>query len=100
MQKTIKFTAKLEQWKGDKANWHYVYLPKDDSAEISEIFALSKRGFGSLKVEVELGKTVWKTSIFPDSEGGKYILFIKAEVRKAENVKLGDKLKLAVTVLG
>ena len=48
------------------AGWHFVTLPKQRAEEITERFGERKRGFGSLRVEVTIGRTTWKTSIFPD----------------------------------
>ncbi len=57
-------------------------LSKKQSAEITARFGLMKRGWGSLPVIVAMGKTTWKTSIFPDKKAGAYLLPLKAEVRK------------------
>ena len=54
--------------------WHFIGLPKKESQEIKEAFAAKTRGWGSLPVEVTLGKTHWKTSIFPDKKSGTYLL--------------------------
>ena len=55
------------------------------------------RGFGSLRVEVEVGPIVWRTSIFPGDTG--YALPIKKAVRTANDADLGDVLHVRLTVL-
>jgi hypothetical protein len=58
------------------AGWHFVSLPKKPSAEIKTRFGLMKRGWGSLPVAVtilrprsrQVGKTSFRTSIFPDKK--------------------------------
>lgn len=65
---------------------------------IKDKFAKNSRGFGSLPVEVTIGKTVWKTSIFPEKTSGSYILPVKAMVRKAEKIEAGDEIEFSVTI--
>lgn len=72
------------------AGWHFITLPKKQSAEITKLFGILKQGWGSLPVLVTVGKTSWKTSIFPDKKRGAYLLPLKAEVRKKEGIKVGD----------
>ena len=76
------------------AGWAFIALPKKESAEIKARFAKKQRGWGSLPVSVTIGKTKWKTSIFPDRKAGVYLLPLKAKVRKKEEIIAGD----AVTV--
>ena len=48
--------------------------------------------------EATIGKTSWKTSVFPDSKSGSYVLAVKAEVRKAEKIKVGDAVPVTIVV--
>ncbi len=93
-----QFKTKIWKWQGQAA-WHFASLPKKISREIDKIFKDLKRGWGSLPVNVNLGKTIWKTSIFPDSKTKTYLLPIKSEVRKKENLKAGQEviIKLSIT---
>ena len=80
------------------AGWHFVTLPKKRAEEITERFGEQKRGWGSLRVAVTIGKTTWKTSIFPDRESGSYLLPLKAEVRRAERIAEGDTVTFSLEV--
>jgi len=80
------------------AGWHFVTLPKKQSAEIKARFGLMKRGWGSLSIVITIGKTSWKTSIFPDKKAGAYLLPLKAEVRRKENITAGDTITFSVEV--
>ncbi len=82
-----KYRIKAKVWiyPGDAA-WYFVSIPKKESAHIKADFDAQKRGWGSLPVMVTLGKTSWKTSIFPDKKSGTYLLPLKAEVRKKEKI--------------
>jgi hypothetical protein len=97
MVKTFTIKAKVWVFAG-KAAWSFVTLPKKDTEDIRFLFAHVKRGWGSLPVVVTVGKTTWKTSIFPDKDSRSYVLPLKAEVRKKENIKKGDMLSLSLEI--
>src|SRR3989338_9864774 len=79
------------------AAWRFVNIDKKQSTEIREKFGKGSRGFGSLPVNVTLGKTKWKTSIFPDKRSGTYLLPLKAFVRRAEGIAEGDTIAFVLT---
>ena len=80
------------------AGWHFLSVSKKQSEEIKKSFAGAARGWGSLPVEVTLGKTRWKTSIFPDKQSGTYLLPLKAAVRKKEGVSQGDTIHFTIQI--
>ena len=98
----VSFTAALWRWQGEGTTWHGMTLPQKEAEKIKFFVAETKgkrRGFGSVRVRVKVGKTEWKTSLFPDSKSGSYVLFIKAAVRKQEGLAIGDKIKTHLTIL-
>lgn len=94
----IKFSSKVWKYNGAKACWYFVSLSEDDSLQIKYHNIFRLRGWGSLPVIVKIGKTEWKTSIFPDSKKGCYILPIKAAIRKAENIAESDEIEVDLKV--
>lgn len=83
-----KYVFRAQVWVYDgNGGWYFVSVPKKMTKEITEKFADYKRGWGSLKVTVSIGKTTWNTSIFPDNKTKSYLLPLKAAVRKQENIK-------------
>jgi hypothetical protein len=95
----MKFSFKTELWRWPgNAAWHFVNVPKELSEKIKKKYGANARGWGSLPVEVTLGKSKWKTSIFPDKKSGTYLLPIKASVRKAEEVGHGDTVRLRLAL--
>jgi hypothetical protein len=89
----FSFTASLWLWDARRSDtWTFVTLP----AEVSEELALlaqaagPPRGFGSIKVEVRIGGTTWRTSVFPDASSGSFVLPVKRSVRQANGVEAGD----------
>lgn len=51
-----------------------------------------------IPVRARIGRTAWETSMFP-REGGS-ALPIKAAVRRAEGIELGDEVEVVVEVFG
>lgn len=98
IQGKIKMRAKVWLYPG-MAGWHFITLPKTRGQEIKELFGNKKiRGFGSIPVMVTIGKTSWKTSIFPDKKSGSYVLPIKTEIRKKENISIGDNITFQIEI--
>ena len=54
--------------------WHFLSLPKKQASKIKETHGEKAKGWGSIPVTVTLGKSTWKTSIFPDKKAGTYLL--------------------------
>ncbi len=93
---SFTFTTTMWMWHG-KGAWHFVTLPKDTADKI-RFFNASAKGFTPISVNVRINDTQWKTSIFPDSKSGSYLLAIKAAVRKSENLTAGNDVTLQLQV--
>jgi Domain of unknown function (DUF1905) len=92
----FEFTTKLWMYQG-KGAWHFLTLPKDAADEI-RFFNRSAKGFTPIKVEACIGKTTWKTAIFPDSKSGSFVLVVKVDVRRAEKLNAGDDVTATLIV--
>lgn len=99
MKHKYTFTSEMWLYPGMSGNWHFISLPKKYGAEIKQKLGTHARGWGSLRVEAKIGKTIWKTSIFPDKRQGTYILPIKADVRKREGIYAGEQVALTLMLL-
>lgn len=96
----VVFDAELWVWDARRADtWTFVSLPADASEEIRDLAGGPRRGFGSLRVRVSVGGTTWRTSIFPDSASGGYVLPIKRRVREAEALDAGDRVIVTVELI-
>ncbi len=91
----IEFNGKIFLWRGP-APWFFVTIPAKPSRDIKEISALVTYGWGVIPVRVRIGKTEWTTSLFP--KDGRYLVPIKASVREAENLDVGDKVTVRLEV--
>ncbi len=94
---TITTKGKIYRYSADKATWYFLTLTKKASSQVKELRSKHK-GWGQVAVEVTLGSSVWKTSVFPSKEVGGYVLPIKASIRKKEKVDDGDVVKVKMTL--
>jgi hypothetical protein len=96
----VVFDAELWIWDVRRADsWTFVSLPVGASEDIRDLATGFARGFGSLRARVTVGDSVWKTSIFPDSARGSYVLPIKRAVRAAEGIAAGDSTTVTVELI-
>ena len=95
----INFTSLVWIWKGEAAGrWYFVTVPDELSGVIkAHAFGLP-RGFGSVRVEAEIGGVRWQTSVFPLNSGG-YLLPLKAEIRRKANIAIGDEVAVTLDLL-
>lgn len=89
------FTSSLWPWGGD-GSWWFVTVPDDVSDDIEERHGASAGGFGSIKVEVTVGSTTWRTSLFPSKEERAYVLPVKKAVRTAEALAQGQPFQVSL----
>lgn len=95
---TLSFTGPLWQWPAQDA-WWFVTVPADLTESI-RFTSGPPKGFGSVKVEVTVGSTTWRTSVFPDSRSGCFVLPVKRAVRQAEGLGEGDPVTVTLRVVG
>jgi hypothetical protein len=91
----IEFSGKIWFWRGP-APWFFVTVPEEQSGNLNVISELVAYGWGMIPVHVRIGKTEWRTSLFP--KDGRYIVPIKASVRNAEDLEEGDEVTVHLEV--
>jgi len=91
----IEFSGKIWYWRGP-APWFFVTVPAKQSLELKAILGFVTYGWGMIPAKVRIGKTEWQTSLF--LKDGRYIVPIKARVRKAENLEEGDDVTVQLEV--
>ena len=91
----LEFTGEMWWWKGP-APWHFVTVPEPECMELEAASALVTYGWGMIPVTARIGGTSWKTSLFP--KDGQYIVPVKARVRHAEGLEVGDTVTVRLAV--
>jgi len=91
----LRFSGEMWFWRGP-APWHFVSVPEQDCGAIEAASALVSYGWGMIPVVARIGATGWQTSLWP-KDGG-YIVPVKAGVRKAEGLEIGDVVAVHLAV--
>ncbi len=93
----VDFEAELWEHEGQGA-WCFVTVPEEPSEDI-RLSGAMPAGFGSYKVEVTVGSTTWRTSVFPDNRSNGFVLPVKKAVRMAEGLADGSEAGVSLVVL-
>jgi len=97
--KGVKYEFEAETWQySGQGGWHFVSLPQHLSIEIRNNFKREEEGWGRLKASAKIGNTEWKTAIWFDTKKDTYILPLKAEIRKKENLEVGKVVDVIVWI--
>jgi uncharacterized protein DUF1905 len=89
------FQGRVWEWRGP-APYHFVSIPAEHVDVVNDLAAGVSYGWGMVPVEVLLGRTSWRTSLFP-KDGG-YVLPLRDSVRGREDVELGDVVSIRLTI--
>ena len=89
------YTVRAKVWVyTGAAAWYFVSVPVTTSRKIRTTHGVSARGWGSLPVTVKAGEVEWRTSIFPESKSGTYLLPLKADIRRRVGIRKGEAVTL------
>ena len=82
----MEFSGEIWFWKGPSP-FHFVTVPEDFCDALDATAGLVSYGWGMIPVQVRIGESNWKTSLWP--KDGRYIVPLKDAVRRAEGLELG-----------
>ncbi|WP_296605680.1 DUF1905 domain-containing protein [Nocardioides sp.] len=91
----LEFAGVIWEWRGP-APYHFVSVPEDECDQLAETAAAVTYGWGMIPVAVQVGATRWTTSLWP-KDGG-YVVPLKDKVRRAEELELGQEIRVRLTV--
>ena len=89
---TSTYNLRSKVWRDKQVEgWHFVTLPARQSAEIHRLFGSTQKVPRPIPVVATVGHTSWKSSLYRVPDTGRYVLALRADVRKKEHV-LADKV--------
>jgi len=91
----LRFRGEVVYWRGP-APFHFVRIPEAEGDDIAEIAPMVTYGWGAIPVNARIGMTDFSTALFP-KDGG-YLLPVKAAVRRAEGIEVGDDVDVELAV--
>ena len=89
MKYDFSVTNEIIEWRGP-APFYFVEIGKKDSEIIRAQSKMLSYGWGVIYMHGIIGKTEFTSAIFP--KDGIYRIPIKVDVRKRENLELGDSV--------
>jgi hypothetical protein len=101
---TVTFTAPLSVWRTEKyGDIGYVTIAGAAAEaigayELMRRLELGRRGFGSVRVEAEIGASRWSTSVFPQ-KGETWFLPVKKAICRAEDLAAGEGVSVRLELL-
>ncbi|MCZ8369900.1 MAG: DUF1905 domain-containing protein [Porphyrobacter sp.] len=89
-------------WQGSdgapaKGSWYFLTID-GETANAIRANAVNAAAWGSVYVEVTIGATTWRTSLFPSKQVGGWLLPLKAAVRKAEKIADGSVVEAVLAL--
>lgn len=99
MNGKIRYDFFAKVWQHSATNgWHFISLPADISTEIRQNLKWQEEGWGRLKATVKIGNSQWETAIWFDTKHKTYLLPLKSEIRKKENIEKNKDIKTILWV--
>lgn len=90
-----EFEGEIWFWRGPSP-WYFVTVPEEESSELEATASFVTYGWGVIPATVTIGDTEWTTSLMP--KDGAYLVPLKADVRRAENLEEGDTVRVRLAV--
>jgi hypothetical protein len=89
------FVGEVIEWRGP-APFFFIAVPAERVGEVRYAARLASYGWGVVPVKAVAGGVSFTTSLFPKDE--EYLLPLKAVVRRAGKIGLGDMISVEIRV--
>lgn len=73
-------------------------VPPEISKEIRKYLGSEEEGWGRLKAKAQIRDTEWQTAIWFDTKRNTYLLPLKSEIRKKEEIQTGTAVRITITI--
>jgi Domain of unknown function (DUF1905) len=95
MSVELEFSGEVIYWRGPSP-FHFVPVPEAESAQIKAVSAAVTYGWGVIPVRASIGASEFTTSLFP--KDGRYLLPLRAIVRQAQDLEVGDAVEVRLSI--
>jgi hypothetical protein len=92
-----QFTAKPWQY-AVPGGWYFISLPIGIADEIRNALKPEEEGWGRLKAKARTGNSEWETAMWYDTKAATYLLPLKAEIRRKENITTAEAINIIIWV--
>jgi hypothetical protein len=93
----LEFSGELWFWRGP-APWYFITVPDEECSILKDTSTFVSYGWGMIPATVRIGRSEWYTALFP--KDGRYIVPVKAAIRRAERLHEGDSATVHLTIRG
>jgi hypothetical protein len=95
----IKYEFSEKPWQHPSpGGWFFISLPFEMAKEIRTALKSEEQGWGRLNVVARVGNSEWKTAIWFDTKLNTYLLPLKAEIRKKENLSTEKEIDVVIWI--
>ncbi|MDQ3627773.1 MAG: DUF1905 domain-containing protein [Actinomycetota bacterium] len=91
----LRFSGEVWFWRGP-APWYFITVPDELCQDLQGLSGHVSYGWGMIPVTAAIGSSTWQTSLFP--KDGRYVVPVKAQVRKSEHLGEGHTVTVQLTV--
>ncbi len=92
----VDFVAELMSGLHGGSTYLFIHLPEPESDYLHEL-PIPHAGFGSIKVDATIGRTTWRTSVFPSH--GRYLLLVSKKLAAAESLEVGEPILVTLDIV-
>ncbi len=93
----FEFTASVWQH-ASSGGWFFVSMPAGMASEIRMQLKWQEEGWGRIRARAETGSSCWDTAIWYDTKRKTYLLPIRSDIRKKENIREEMDIRVVVWV--
>jgi len=93
----FEFESKVIEWRGP-APFYFATTPDSVTHELETSASHLSYGWGCIPVDITVGNTTFYTALIPRE--GTYYVPLKAALRKAESIELGELVDIKLSLRG
>jgi hypothetical protein len=93
----VGFSGELWYWRGPPP-WYFIPVPEAECGMLHDVSEFVSLAWGMIPVTVRLGSSEYDTILF--QKDGRYLVPVKAAIRRAQDLDEGDRATVQLTVRG